>query len=72
MPVRLRKLIGTVILMLFVPFYALMAMSLAVSVLPGTNGWIQAIFYLVAGLFWVLPAGVVVTWMVKPRQRRAA
>lgn len=67
MPVRLRKLFGAVILLVFVPFYALMAMSLAATLLPGTGGWTQLAYYMVAGLAWILPAGVVVTWMFKPR-----
>lgn len=66
MPLRLRKFVGTLILLVFIPFYALMAMSVAVAVLPGTSGWTQAGYYLVAGLLWVLPAGLVVTWMVRP------
>lgn len=66
MPIRLRKFIGTLILLAFIPFYALIAMTLAVAILPGTSGWIQAGYYIVAGLLWVLPAGLVVTWMVRP------
>ena len=66
MPIRLRKFLGTLILLVFVPTYALMAMSLAVSILPGTSGWTQAGYYIIAGLVWVLPAGVIVTWMVRP------
>jgi hypothetical protein len=63
---RIRKLIGTAILAVFVPFYALTAMSIAGARLPGSSGLTQTIFYAIAGLLWVLPAGVVITWMQRP------
>jgi hypothetical protein len=65
--VRLRKLIGSVILLVTIPIYVLLATALANVALPGTSGWVQAAYYVVAGLAWTLPAGVLVTWMVKPR-----
>lgn len=68
MPVRLKRLIGAVMLLIFVPTYALFAMALAAAVLPGTGGWTQLGYYMVAGLAWVLPAGVIVTWMFRPKR----
>ena len=70
MPARLRKLIGAIVLLVFIPAYALYAMAAAATVLPGTSGWTQLGYYIVAGLLWVLPAGVVVTWMMKPARGR--
>lgn len=67
MHVRLRKLIGSVILLVAIPIYVLFATALANVALPGTSGWVQAGYYVLAGLAWTLPAGVLVTWMVKPR-----
>jgi len=61
----LRKLIGTVILVITVPIYALIAMVIAVAVLPGVNVWWQLLYYLVAGLLWVPPAGMLILWMAK-------
>ena len=69
MPVRLRKFLGTLVLLVFVPAYALLTMPLAAAVLPGTGGWTQLAFYAVAGLAWILPAGVVVYWMFRPARR---
>jgi Protein of unknown function (DUF2842) len=66
---RIRKLIGTAILAVFVPFYALTAMSIAGARLPGSSGLTQTVFYAIAGLLWVLPAGVVITWMQRPDRR---
>jgi hypothetical protein len=69
MPERLRKLIGTIVLVAFVCLYALTAMTIAAAKLPGTSGLTQLAFYAVAGLAWIIPAGALIAWMVKPRRR---
>mgnify|MGYP003622356743 CR=1 FL=1 len=61
----LRKLIGTVILVITVPIYALIAMVVAVAILPGASVWWQLVFYLVTRLLWVPPAGMLILWMAK-------
>ena len=63
---RLRKLIGTIVLVAFVCVYALTAMTLAAAKLPGTSGWTQLAYFVVAGLAWVNPAAALVYWMQKP------
>ena len=69
MPMRLRKLIGTVALLALVSVWALVAMAAAQFVLPSVNGWIAAIYYVVAGLGWVLPAMPLIAWMSRPDDR---
>jgi len=69
MPQRLRKLIGATVLAVFVPFYALTAMSIAGARLPGTSVLVQTIFYAVGGLLWVIPAGLIIRWMQRPERR---
>jgi hypothetical protein len=64
---RMRKLIGTVGLLLLVAGWSLIAMALAQSVLTNINGYVAAIYYVVAGLGWVPPAMLLVRWMAKPR-----
>jgi len=66
MSIRTRKLIGTVAMLLLVTVWGLLAMALAQSVLTDINGFVAAIFYVVAGLGWVLPAMPIVSWMVRP------
>ncbi len=66
MPIRVRKLIGTVALLVLVSVWGLLAMALAQSVLTDINGFVAAIFYVVAGLGWVLPAMPLVSWMLRP------
>jgi len=67
MPQRLRKLLGTFLLVDFITLYALTAMTIAAAKLPGTSGWVQLAYYVVAGLIWVIPAGALISWMVRPR-----
>jgi hypothetical protein len=63
MPIRLRKLIGAVALLALVIVWALLAMALAQTVLTSVSGLAAAIYYLVAGLGWVLPAMPLIRWM---------
>jgi len=66
MSIRTRKLVGAVALLALVIFWGLLAMALAQSVLTNINGWVATIYYIVAGLGWVLPAMPVVSWMQRP------
>ena len=66
MSIRIRKLIGTVALLVLVSVWGLLAMALAQSVLTDINGFVAAIYYVVAGLGWVLPAMPLISWMAKP------
>jgi len=67
MSARTRKLIGTVALLVLVCVWALVAMALAQSALTNINGWVATIYYIVAGLGWVLPAMPLISWMSRPR-----
>jgi len=66
MRIRTRKLVGTVALLLLVTVWALLAMAFAQFALRTSNGIVVALFYVVAGLGWALPAMPLVSWMVRP------
>jgi len=66
---RTRKFIGTFLIVAWVIFYSLTAMTIAAAKLPGTSGLTQLIFYAVAGLAWVLPAMAIIWWMAQPDRR---
>ena len=66
MSIRSRKFVGTVALLVLVCVWGLLAMALAQSVLTDINGFVAAIYYVVAGLGWVLPAMPLISWMAKP------
>jgi len=66
MGIRTRKLIGTVVLLLLITVWALLAMAFAQFALRAASGWVAALYYAIAGLGWVLPAMPLVRWMVRP------
>ena len=66
MPVRLKKLIGTVLLILLVIVYALVATMVAVAQLAESGPLTHFAFFLVTGLLWILPAMAIIKWMIVP------
>jgi len=63
MTTRVRKLIGTILLLAMVAVYALIATAVAGVVLPESSKLAELAFYAMAGLAWVLPAGLLIRWM---------
>ena len=63
MPVRLRKVLGAIMLIVLVVTWALLAMALAQSPLIKANGVVEVLYYAIAGLGWVLPAMPLIRWM---------
>ena len=66
MSIRASKFVGTIALLALVSVWGLLAMALAQSVLTDINGFVAAVFYVVAGLGWVLPAMPLISWMSRP------
>jgi hypothetical protein len=66
MTIRTRKLLGAIALILLAAVWALTAMVVAQLPLLERSGLLQAIFYVVAGMGWVLPAMPIVSWMSRP------
>ena len=66
MSIRARKFVGTIALIVLVAVWALLAMALAQSVLTDINGFVAALYYIIAGLGWVLPAMPLISWMGRP------
>ncbi|MGO4705370.1 DUF2842 domain-containing protein [Microvirga sp. 2MCAF38] len=63
---RNRKLIGTVLMLVFVAIYAPIAMALAESRIVEAPKLVQTLAYIVLGLAWVLPIMPLIRWMEKP------
>jgi hypothetical protein len=66
MPIRIRKLVGGVALIVLCLTWALLAMAFAQFPVIKANGLVEVIYYVVAGLGWVLPAMPLVRWMLRP------
>jgi hypothetical protein len=65
MTIRTRKFLGTIALLLLVVVWSLLGMTIAQTPWLSSR-WAQAIFYVVAGLGWVLPAMPIISWMSRP------
>ena len=67
MTIRTRKLVGTIALLVLITVYALLALAVAIVLqVRQANHLVEVIYYVVAGLLWVLPAGLIVKWMSAP------
>jgi len=66
MPVRLRKLIGLVLILIWVFVYAVLLMRIAVAILPDANWALRLAFYAIGGLSWVIPILPLIKWMQRP------
>jgi Protein of unknown function (DUF2842). len=66
MPVRLRKFIGTIMIIVLVLLYAVLATSIASATLGTSPWWIHFIYFLLTGLLWILPAMLIIKWMAGP------
>lgn len=66
MTTRQRKLAGTFILLVFITIYALIALAAAIVLqVNQANKLVELLYYVVAGLLWVIPAAVLIKWMQK-------
>ena len=65
MPLRVKKLIGTILLVLLVIVYALIATMVAVAQLSQSGPVVHLAFFFFSGLLWILPAMWIIKWMVK-------
>jgi len=63
---RIRKLIGTIVLLVFLGVYAWAAVIIGAGRITQAPHWAQLAYFVVAGLLWVIPAGVLIRWMQRP------
>jgi Protein of unknown function (DUF2842) len=66
MTIRTRKFFGTIALLVLVVVWSLLGMTVAQTPWLANSGLLQAIFYVVAGIGWVLPAMPIISWMARP------
>jgi hypothetical protein len=68
---RLKKLIGTIALLLWLCVYALIAMGIGVRVLPHAGVLVTALYYALAGTLWIVPVGLMLPWMHREARKKA-
>lgn len=66
MTIRKRKLVGAILLLVFLAVYALAAMMAAAVLQVGGSKLAEIVYYPVAGLAWLPPAMWLIKWMQRP------
>ena len=66
MPIRLKKLIGTILLVALVIIYALVATTVAVARLGESGPLVHLAFFLITGILWIVPAMGIIKWLMLP------
>jgi hypothetical protein len=67
---RTKTLIGTLLILVWLFFYTLFAMRLAVAILPGAHWAAEMVYYAFAGMAWIIPPGFLIQWMAAEPVRR--
>jgi archaellum biogenesis protein FlaJ (TadC family) len=66
MTTRQRKFIGVLLVLITLVAYAVVAVTLGDALLGGAPQPVQLLYFAVAGLGWVVPAGFIIRWMQRP------
>lgn len=66
MNIRTRKLIGTIALLVLVIVWSLLGMAVAQMPWLAASRLAQVLFYVVAGIGWIIPAMPLIAWMSRP------
>ena len=66
MHARTRKLVGTIVLLVFLAVYAWLAVVIGAGRITLASHWAQLAYFVAAGLLWVVPAGLLIRWMQRP------
>lgn len=60
---HLKKLIGTLIALVWLVIYCGLAMGIGVRLLPHAGALVRFLYYLLAGTLWIIPIGLMLPWM---------
>jgi hypothetical protein len=66
MSIRMRKFFGAIALLLLVSLWALLAMAFAQYPVIFDNPLLSVVYYVLAGVGWILPAMPLIAWMSRP------
>jgi pilus assembly protein TadC len=61
-----RKALGIVLTLISLVVWSILAVWLYETAIAGLPNWALLIYFVVAGMGWVLPAMVIIRWMARP------
>ncbi|MDB5506509.1 MAG: hypothetical protein JWR75_1147 [Devosia sp.] len=61
-----RKILGVILILLLIAVWCVIATSIYLLIPEGLPGLLLVLYFAVAGLAWMFPAGVIIKWMSKP------
>lgn len=67
---RLRSFIGTIVIILLVVTYAIVATAFASAMLANHPWWVHLGYFVLSGLLWILPAMLIIKWMAGPKRQK--
>jgi hypothetical protein len=67
---RVKKLIGTFVLLIWLPLYSLAAMGVGIHILPHAPWYVTLAYYALAGTLWIVPIGLMLPWMYRQPKPR--
>ena len=56
---RSEKLIGSIIIILYLIIYALIAMKIGTEILNQTSAILQTVYYGISGIVWIIPVMII-------------
>jgi hypothetical protein len=62
---RIKKLIGTLVTLVWIPIYVCIAMGIGIRVLPHAAWYGTLAYYALAGTLWIVPIGLMMPWMYR-------
>lgn len=68
MPLRLKKFIGTILIVILVSLYAVLATTIATLTLSSSPWYVHLLYFLLTGVLWILPAMLIIRWMAGPKK----
>jgi len=68
MSLRTRKLVGSIVLFLWMTVFALLAMALIGKLPDRPPVWVEPVLYAILGVVWILPLKPLFIWMGKGRR----
>ena len=65
LPSTVRKIIGIFLIVAFMALYALIAVTVAGATIATAPWYVHALYFLLTGLLWVVPAMLIISWMAR-------